>query len=107
MCSVPVTFGGGSWMQYGAPSPCGANTPAASQRAYHLDSRGLGSKLLSMIVGLVGAHGAVALFVLVIPAHAGIQFLVCLSPARFPRRGRAIPDCSSRSVQTSTRASKP
>src|SRR5581483_2158399 len=48
MCSVPVTFGGGSRMQYGSPSPCGANTPAASQRAYHFDSIVLGSKLLSM-----------------------------------------------------------
>ncbi len=33
MCSVPVTFGGGIMMQYGVPSPAGANQPAASQRA--------------------------------------------------------------------------
>jgi hypothetical protein len=33
MCRVPVTFGGGIMMQYGAPLPAGANQPAASQRS--------------------------------------------------------------------------
>jgi hypothetical protein len=33
MCSVPVTFGGGSMMQYGSPSPLGANDPEVSQRS--------------------------------------------------------------------------
>src|SRR6185312_8757943 len=50
MCSVPVTFGGGSRMQYGVPSPCGEKMPAVSQREYHLDSRGLGSKLFSIAI---------------------------------------------------------
>src|SRR6185437_667866 len=48
MCSVPVTFGGGSRMQYGWPRPLGAKLPACSQHAYHFDSICLGSKLLSM-----------------------------------------------------------
>src|SRR5690242_10985697 len=61
MCSVPVTFGGGSRMQYGSPlalspSPAGLNTPLASQRAYQVDSIWAGSKLFSMGTRLRRAH---------------------------------------------------
>src|SRR5688572_29546122 len=54
MCSVPVTFGGGSWMEYAGLSLEGsaANQPADSQRAYHLPSTARGSKLLSS--GMLG-----------------------------------------------------
>jgi hypothetical protein len=48
MCRVPVTFGGGSMMVYGSPSPCGAKQPLASHCGYQRDSMSLGSKLLSM-----------------------------------------------------------
>src|SRR5215469_1163807 len=48
MCSVPVTFGGGSRMQYGVPSPLGLKQPCDSQWAYHFCSMEAGSKLLSM-----------------------------------------------------------
>src|SRR5258706_7554925 len=51
MCSVPVTFGGGSWMQYGGPcrdaSCLAANQPRDSQCAYQRLSTACGSKLLS------------------------------------------------------------
>src|SRR5690348_7044889 len=58
MCSVPVTFGGGSRMQYGSPWPDGWNAPLASQRSYHFDSIWAGSKLFSIGTGLSGARGA-------------------------------------------------
>src|SRR6185437_9235965 len=58
MCNVPVTFGGGSRMQYGSPLPDGWNAPLASQRSYHFDSIWAGSKLFSIGVGLGGAQGA-------------------------------------------------
>src|SRR4026207_88860 len=60
MCSVPVTFGGGSWMQYAGLSleESAANQPEDSQRAYHLPSTARGSKLLSS--GMSGAGGAPA-----------------------------------------------
>src|SRR5579859_2768724 len=48
MCRVPVTFGGGSRMQYGSPWPDGLKSPLASQAAYHFDSIWPGSKLLSI-----------------------------------------------------------
>src|SRR5579862_9054815 len=48
MCSVPVTFGGGSWMQYGAPPfHDGLNAPLDSHRGYHFASMAWGSKLLA------------------------------------------------------------
>src|SRR5215468_6823460 len=49
MCSVPVTFGGGSWMQKGAAfgSIEGLNSPFDSQYAYHLASIARGSKVLA------------------------------------------------------------
>ena len=34
MCKLPVTFGGGIMMQYGAPAPRGAKYPLDSQRSY-------------------------------------------------------------------------
>src|SRR6266536_245980 len=53
MCSVPVTFGGGSWMQYeGASSRSdGLNSPWDSQYAYHLPSIVRGSKLFASSIG--------------------------------------------------------
>src|SRR5687767_7492133 len=60
MCSVPVTFGGGSWMLYAGLSLEGsaANQPADSQRAYHLPSTARGSKLLSSGISGVGGRPA-------------------------------------------------
>src|SRR6185436_15185722 len=58
MCSVPVTLGGGSWIQYGAPLPRAANQLLASQCAYQRPSTAFGSKLLSsaMLFFLVRAR---------------------------------------------------
>src|SRR3989304_10620225 len=56
MCSVPVTLGGGSWMQYAGASRPGraANQPADPHRAYQRLSTACGSKLLSnAISGLI------------------------------------------------------
>src|SRR5690606_18843467 len=50
MCSVPVTFGGGSRMLYGVPSPDGRKQPRRSHSAYHFASIDPGSKLFSMRV---------------------------------------------------------
>src|SRR5580698_1950557 len=61
ICSVPVTFGGGSRMQYGSPLPAGLNAPLASQRAYPVDSIWAGSKLLPIGIALGGARRARAL----------------------------------------------
>src|SRR4029450_4653268 len=49
MCSVPVTFGGGSWMQYGgAPGfQLGLKSPRDSHIGYHFSSIACGSKLLA------------------------------------------------------------
>ena len=55
MCSVPVTFGGGSWMQNGGASAFsdGRKQPLASQIGYHLASMASGSKLFaSSMVGV-------------------------------------------------------
>jgi len=47
MCSVPVTFGGGSWMQYGSRSgrSDGSKYPRDSHSGYHYASTACGSKL--------------------------------------------------------------
>src|SRR4029450_10968217 len=49
MCSVRVTFGGGSWMQYGgAPGfQLGLKSPRDSHIGYHFSSIACGSKLLA------------------------------------------------------------
>ena len=49
MCSVPVTFGGGSWMQNaGAPGFIdGLNQPRDSHSGYHFASTACGSKLFA------------------------------------------------------------
>ncbi len=54
MCSVPVTFGGGSWMQNGgAPGAHeGLKYPRDSQIGYHLSSMACGSKVLASSMGL-------------------------------------------------------
>ncbi len=54
MCSVPVTFGGGSAMQYAGTSSRseGLNSPFASQKGYHLASIARGSKLFASSIGL-------------------------------------------------------
>ena len=54
MCSVPVTFGGGSWMQNGAaPSRIdGRKSPRDSQKGYHFASMAWGSKLLASSIGM-------------------------------------------------------
>ena len=46
MCSVPVTFGGGSWMQYEGldGSSVGAQAPLASHSGAQCDSMAAGSK---------------------------------------------------------------
>src|SRR5690242_6683929 len=49
MCSVPVTFGGGSMIVYAGPWPDGLNRPFASHQEYHLVSKLVGSKLFSMV----------------------------------------------------------
>src|ERR1041384_4809086 len=59
MCSVPVTFGGGSWMQYAgvarvSPSGLWRTQPADSQRWYQRCSTAAGSKLLSSTLVRVG-----------------------------------------------------
>ncbi len=53
MCSVPVTLGGGSWMQNGAASGRieGLNMPFDSQNGYHFASMAWGSKLLASSMG--------------------------------------------------------
>ena len=53
MCSVPVTFGGGSWMQYAGTfsRSAGLNSPCDSQYAYHLPSIVRGSKLFASSIG--------------------------------------------------------
>ena len=53
MCSVPVTFGGGNWMQKaGAPARIdGLNRPLLSQYEYHRVSIARGSKLLASSIG--------------------------------------------------------
>jgi len=43
MCSVPVTFGGGSRMVYGSPLPDGLKWPAFSHASYNAVSKVLGS----------------------------------------------------------------
>ena len=43
MCRVPVTFGGGSRIEYGSPWPLGWKQPLASHSAYRRDSKDLGS----------------------------------------------------------------
>src|SRR5688500_18591468 len=48
MCSVPVTFGGGSMIVYAGPVPEGLKQSVFSQWSYHFVSKVLGSKLLSM-----------------------------------------------------------
>src|SRR3954462_15237554 len=55
MCSVPVTFGGGSWMQWaGRWWPRWRKVPADSQRWYQRCSTAAESKLLSSTSALVG-----------------------------------------------------
>src|SRR5260370_16175053 len=53
MCSVPVTFGGGSWMQNAFAPGCidGLNSPCDSHQAYHLPSIERGSKLFASSIG--------------------------------------------------------
>src|SRR6185436_7892978 len=54
MCSVPVTLGGGSWMQYaGFLSSCWRKYPAASHRWYQACSMAAGLKLLSSTSALL------------------------------------------------------
>ncbi len=59
MCSVPVTFGGGSWMQNaGAPGAwLGLKSPRASQSGYHFASMAWGSKLLASSMTPRAARG--------------------------------------------------
>src|SRR5258705_6700844 len=80
MCSVPVTLGGGSWMQYGVPSPPAANQPLDSQCAYQRPSTAFGSKLLSsaMLFLLVRAGFARGEGVLDGLAHRAAQLLLQL-----------------------------
>src|SRR4030095_580393 len=49
MWSVPVTFGGGIMMQYGAPLPVGSKYPADSHSRYSSCSIWWGSKLLCIV----------------------------------------------------------
>src|SRR6266567_5530288 len=53
MCNVPVTFGGGSWMQNAFAPVCidGLNSPCDSHQAYHLPSIERGSKLFASSMG--------------------------------------------------------
>jgi hypothetical protein len=53
---VPVTFGGGSWMQNGAvPGRIdGLNKPWPSQYGYHFASMARGSKLLPKVIAIAG-----------------------------------------------------
>ncbi len=53
MCNVPVTFGGGSWMQNAFEPGCidGLNSPCDSHQAYHLPSIERGSKLFASSIG--------------------------------------------------------
>src|SRR5690348_6635269 len=62
ICSVPVTFGGGSRMLYGSPWPLGLIAPLASQRSYHFDSIRAGSKLFSIGKRSLARRGALLLW---------------------------------------------
>src|SRR3982750_231077 len=58
MCRVPVTFGGGNWMQKAGASLRieGLNKPFDSQNGYHFRSIARGSKLFASSMGVVAGE---------------------------------------------------